>query len=619
MCGFVAIVSRDAPVDVREALHALRHRGPDGEGIWRSADGRVALGHVRLAIVDATGGAQPIANEDKTIHVVASGEIYDYATLRADLVARGHRFRTRSDSELLVHLYEEHGDACVEKVRGELAFVLWDERRQRLLAGRDRFGIRPLVWAEHDGAIVLASEAKALFAAGVRARWDAEAFFVAASVQYVPPDRTLFAGVRTLPPGAILTVEKGRAAVRRYWDLDYPREGEANGDAAQVRALLEDAVAVRADAEVPVAFQLSGGLDSTAVLALAARRLAYRPQAFTLAFDDAAYDERAVAAASADAIGADLHVIDANASALADALPSAIAHGEGLVINAHASAKWLLSRAIARAGFKVALSGEGSDEVFAGYAHLRRDLGVTATETTNAVSVGTMLPNGETLPLDAARRALGFVPSFLEAKAALGRRVHALFAEPFAREVADHDGVARCLGAFDVGGQLAGRSRVHVALHLWTRLALATYILRTLGDGMDLAHAVEVRLPFLDHHVFEHARTLPDAALFGAQDGRVVEKRALRDALVGVVPEGVRTREKHPLLAPPLATAGAGRGRELAGDVLARCAAPFFDRAAVQRLFERVPRMTSQERVVTEPVLMTVLSACILHESWGLG
>src|SRR5580692_3648241 len=228
MCGIVAFFSASAPVDpdaLRRSVHSLHHRGPDGQRQWIDPSGRVGLGHARLSIIDLDGGAQPLSNEDESIHAVVNGELYDFERQRAELEARGHHFRTRSDSEVLIHLYEEYGAHCVDHLRGEVAFVLWDARSQLLLAGRDRFGIKPLYYAEDGDRLVLASEAKALFAASVPAAWDPESFFQAASVGGPAQDRSLFAGVRQLPAGHFLLATARHKNVVRYWDFDFPLAG----------------------------------------------------------------------------------------------------------------------------------------------------------------------------------------------------------------------------------------------------------------------------------------------------------------------------------------------------------------------------------------------------------
>jgi len=226
MCGIVAMYSDREPISselLRRATERLYHRGPDGQRQWIAAHRRVGLGHARLSIIDLTTGDQPIANEDERLHIVVNGEFYDYERIQRELEARGHRLRTRSDSEIALHLYEDFGAQCLHHLRGEFAFALWDEPNQTLFAARDRFGIKPLFYAVRDGTVVLASEAKALFAAGVPARWDPASFHQANSLVPIPDqDRSLFDGVRQVPPGHYLLVSRGNLQVVRYWDFDYP-------------------------------------------------------------------------------------------------------------------------------------------------------------------------------------------------------------------------------------------------------------------------------------------------------------------------------------------------------------------------------------------------------------
>ncbi len=629
MCGLVALFSPEAPVcaaRVERGLEALVHRGPDGRGVWTAPGGEAALGHVRLAIVDPAGGAQPLASEDGAVVAVVTGELYDDARIRADLERRGHRFRTRSDSEILLHLYEEHGEDCLRHLRGEFAFALWDARARRLFCARDRFGVRPLVYARAGGALLVASEAKALFAMGVPARWDAAALAFAMHAQYTQEDRTLFEGVRQVPPGTMLTATSAGVRTARWWDLDVPRAEEKLAPPEVASALgerLDEAVRLRMRADVPVAFQLSGGLDSSAVAALAARRARGPITCFTVSFDHDDYDELGLAQQTADRLGARLITVRASQQDLARALPDAIAHGEGLVVNAHAAAKFLLSRAVRDAGFRVVMTGEGADEVLAGYPHFRRD-GLLAAgagadrvarlAAANGASAGIMMPVGEGLPLDAVRSALGFVPSWMEAKAALGRRVTSLAAPGFLRAHAAGDPYAQMVASFDPA-QLAGRDRVDQAAYTWTKLALAGYILRTLGDGMEMAHSVEGRLPMLDHELFAFVRTLPTEVKIAGE----VEKHVLREAMAPLLPEAVVRRRKHPFMAPPLWRAGSA-ARALADDVLrGPSLPPAFDRAAVVRRLEGLDALSPAERHAWDPALMMVLSASLLEARYRLG
>lgn len=623
MCGLVAVISWNAPPpdeDVGRALDALAHRGPDGRGIWRSADRRAQLGHVRLAVRDLEGGAQPLRSEDGRVVAVVNGELYAARELRAELEAKGHRFATHSDSELVVHAWEQWGRAMLPRLRGEFAFALWDDRDRVLFAARDRFGVKPLAWAEAPGRVILASQARALFALGLPAAWDHASLFQAASFQYAPPDRTLFAGVHELPAGHALLARDGRVHVERYWDLDHAAQPcwtrtEADTVAA-FRERFDDAVRERLSADVPVACQLSGGLDSSAVLASATESQGGPMDAFTVSFvGGEAYDEVALATQTAAHLHARHHVVPVSDADVADHFADAVVSGEGVCINAHAAAKLLLSRAIRRAGFKVVLTGEGADEVLLGYAHLRSDLEGSAARVTssNAASAGLMLPRGDGLSTAAVEHALGWVPTWISAKATLGKRLHALVRDDWRAGFGDRDPARTMLSSFDLGGQVHGREPALQAAYLWTKLALEGYILRTLGDGLEMASGVEGRLPMLDDVLFELIRDMPTAVKIRGG----VEKWVLREAMRGRLPSGVLQREKHPFLAPPMGP----RTLEVARDVLASAAfrsQPLFDPDKVAAWLDAIPTWDTKERKANDPVLFFALSIAVLHSRLGV-
>ena len=623
MCGLVAYVAHGAPPDadrLDRALDAMPTRGPDGRGTWLAPQRRAGLGHVRLATIDPSGGAQPIASEDGQIRIAVTGEIYDRARLRTELSARGHRFRSGSDSELALHVYEDEGTTGLARLRGELALVLWDESARVMVALRDRFGIKPLLYAEHRGTLWLASTPAALFAAGVPARWDYAQVFQLASMQYPLPHATPFAGVSVVPPGHVLVAHEGRVALHRYWDFEVTRAPDDHDDevaAERLRALLDDAVRVRLETEGRPAFQLSGGIDSSAVLASAARQTGSSLDAYTVTFDDPAYDELAIARETATHLGARLNVIEANDASLAEALPAAIAASQGFVINAHAGAKWLLSRAIHRAGHVVVLTGEGADEVLAGYAHLRVDLGgdAAALAQSNTASAGIMLAHGDGLPLSGVQARLGFVPSWLRAKASLGARVHALLAPAFVDAHAGRDAYALLVDHVGPGSQLAARDRLAVSMVLWAKTALEGYILRTLGDGLEMAWSVEGRLPFLDGPFVDWAWPLATRHKIRGD----VEKHVLRSAVATWLPEAVVARRKHPFLAPPsFARPRGSRCRAVLEDGLRSAsfsALPFFDAAAVRRTLDRLDGLPAAERAALDPALMLAFSAHVLSET----
>jgi asparagine synthase (glutamine-hydrolysing) len=641
MCGIVAMLSPSSPVEgqaIRRAIASLHHRGPDGVGVWIDPTGRVGLGHARLSIIDLAGGAQPLASEDGSVRAVVNGELYDFERQRAELEARGHRFRTGSDSEVLVHLYEEHGVRCVDHLRGEVAFVLWDAHSHLLLAGRDRFGIKPLYYWDDGERLILASEAKALFSAGVRAAWDTESFHLAASVGGPAQDRTLFAGVRQLPPGHYLLATPRHRNVVRYWDFDFPRadappDMRSDADhAAELRAELDEAVRLRLRADVPVAIYLSGGLDSCSLLGLASRSATTPPRAFTIAFEHPAYDELAIAREMAAHAGAELTPVPVSETDLADDFGRAVLHAETLMNNTNGVAKFRLSRAVRDAGFKVVLTGEGSDEILAGYPHFRRDMllqsrGAQDPRVTerrlvelseqNAISRGILMPDGEGLSLRSVRTLLGgFAPTWMEAMSTAAAKMRGLLSRDLLAAFGQRDAYALFAGTLDAR-QLEGRDGVHQAQYLWAKSVLPNFILCVLGDRMEMAHSVEGRVPFLDHHVAERAVRLPvDQKIRGT-----VEKYVLREAARPVLTETVYQRQKHPFLAPPVATTPGTRLYDLMQDTL-RGVLPrqsLFDTGAAVALLDRIPAMDVATRTALDPVVVAMLSVALLQEGFGLG
>jgi asparagine synthase (glutamine-hydrolysing) len=378
MCGIIAILDTDSR-NIRErtenALHSLCHRGPDGSGHWQSPDGCVSLGHRRLAIQDIHGGAQPLSNEDNTVVAVVNGEFYDFEPIREQLAGLGHRFQTASDSEILIHLYEQWGFDCLTQLQGEFAFVLWDERRHLLWAARDRFGVKPLYYAETSDGILFSSEIKGLKQAGLALTWDEEGFFEQFIFQTCFEGRTLYRGVSEVLPGHFLTYQSRAARLQKYWDLDDLTPHEENADRAkteefQAEALLtvlDQAVRSRLQTALPTACYLSGGIDSTSVCALLKRNTTHPVQAFSLRFADPEYDEFPLAQQSAAALDIGITEVPISEASLALHFPQTVWHCESLVTNANAVAKFCLSRAVREAGFRIVLTGEGADELFAGY------------------------------------------------------------------------------------------------------------------------------------------------------------------------------------------------------------------------------------------------------------
>jgi asparagine synthase (glutamine-hydrolysing) len=640
MCGIVAVYSRRDPISpatLERATRALWHRGPDGQKQWISRDCRVGLGHTRLSIIDLSTGDQPIASEDGRTHIVANGEFYGYEAIQQELEERGHQLRTRSDSEIALHLFEELGPQCLHQLRGEFAFVIWYEKQRSLFAARDRFGIKPLFYAWHDNALHLASEVKALFAAGVPARWDHESVYQSVSFGGHQM-RTLYDGVYQVPPGHYLIATDKHVQITRYWDFNYPAASDclprrSDADyAAEFRHELEEAVRIRLRADVPVGVYLSGGLDSCAVLGLAARHHAEPIRAFTLTFEDVAYDEGPIAREMAELVGAEFRTIPINQQKLAEAFPDAILQTESLCVNAHGVAKFLLSKAVRDAGYKVVITGEGSDEILGGYAHFRRDMllynreGQDPAEIENllnwlnehnTVSRGLLLPDGDTGDLEGVRRALGYVPSWMETFSSRAVKMQQLWSNDFGCCFAARENYRQLLSDIDIPGQLKGRDALNQSLYLWGKSVLAGYILTMLGDRMEMGHSIEGRVPFLDHHVVECICRQPVSMKIRG----MTEKYVLREASRDVITDAVYRRQKHPFLSPPATlnpdeTFNIYVQDTLRGPVLRSM--PFFDQRKVVSLLDRLNEMDAGERTAWDQILMPIMSMCVLHEGFGL-
>ena len=557
MCGIAGIVAADRlHADERARAQLMRdviaHRGPDGAGLH--ADGFAALAHRRLSIVDLAGGHQPLANEDGSIWVTYNGEIYNHAEVRPRLEAAGHRYRTRSDSETIVHAYEQWGDDCVHRFRGMFAFGLWDAPKRRLLLARDRFGVKPLYWALTDGRLLFASEIKAILESGlVEARPNARALPELLATRYTSGADTLFEGIFKLLPGHRLVFEDGRVAITQYWDV--PSAGP-DPELARLpdrelvdrfRALLQESVRLRLMADVPLGMFLSGGIDSSVVAALMAREVDRPVQTFSVAFADRAYNELAYARQVARAIGAEGHEVVIDDRDFFGALPRLVWHEDEPI--AHPSSVPLhFVSALAREHVKVVLTGEGSDELLAGYGKYPRSLlnwragGLyerlvpSAMRAAVASSVVPRLPGA----LGAyARRSFLAMPRqpaamFFDNFAGMPRQVLRALLDPAA--LAAGDPYAASLAHF---GAPNGASGVLDRL-LYTDLKTYLPELLMKQDQMSMSTSIESRVPFLDHVLVEFAARLPHRLKLTG----FTTKRVLREAARGLLPDAILTRPK---------------------------------------------------------------------------
>jgi len=609
MCGILGLLAPGTQPDLRGQLDLLIHRGPDEGGCYADTD--VFLGARRLSIIDVAGGQQPLSVADGAIWVVQNGEIYNYLALKAELEARGHIFRTHSDTEVIGAAYAEWGTDCAQHLRGIYALAVWDTARRRLLLARDRFGVKPLYLAAlPGGGLAFASEIRPLLGQLPGTRADLAALHALFQVGFVPSPRTAFAGVAKLPAAHVLVAEAGQLRQWPYWDLPRPEPGNGHQSGALdpeviagFRAQLERAVVEQRMSEVPLGALISGGLDSAAIAALLQAHSAERLHTFNIGFEQAGYDETRFAALAASHIGTQHHQVLFRAADF-EQYPAVLAHLEEPQCSATALPIYLLYQACRAAGLTVILTGEGADELLGGYHWFQGD-----------AQARPLL--GWPGPL---RRALAASPLPMSEA---GRRVlRAGTADHLARyaewqDVGDGGQVLApevgrqpaLLEAWrqSPGGEQSGRDPFRQFQYFELHTRLVDFINFEV-DRMSMAHSIEARVPFLDHELWEFAARLPSAALTGGPAPKALLRAAMRDRL----PAATLARRKQGLAAPHAAWLRQARlpdWAESALDERALRANGYFDPAAVARL--RAEHQAG--RANRSRVLMGVVSTQLWH------
>jgi asparagine synthase (glutamine-hydrolysing) len=588
-------------------IRTLRHRGPDGFGV--KAIGSAGLAHARLSIIDLATGAQPMTTVDRPLWITFNGEIYNYIELREELAARGHRFATHSDTEVILRSYLEYGDACVSRFNGQFAFAIWDDARRRLFAARDRIGKKPFYYARTPSAFVFGSELKALLAHGaVPRRFNTQALDQVLTFWCTIPPHTMLADVLELPPGATLTVSGNDLRVSQYWQVEYAdsdgRRSEADY-AEELHALLVDAVRLRMlRSDVPVGAYLSGGLDSTVITSLITRHTDVPLRTFSVTFEDPEFDEGPHQRRVVEALGLRDHMETlCRAEDIGRVFPDVIRHTEQPVVRTAPAPLYLLSRLVREHDYRVVLTGEGSDEVLGGYdifkeAKIRR--------------FWAQRPESRLRPL-LLRRLYPYLPALQsQSPAYLRAFFHAspqALGDPFFSHQPRWEMTSRIkifLSA-DSRARLDGYSardelRAHLpaaysgwssfaqAQHLESSVLLPGYILSSQGDRVQMAHSVEGRCPFLDYRIAEFAAAVPPTLKMKVLD----EKHLLKKAAEGSIPTFVGRRSKQPYRSMEVSSFfDAARKRARFGyvdDMLGERAlrdAGIFEPAAVGRLVDK--------------------------------
>jgi len=579
MCGIAGFFSaRPFPAEAARhldrMLDTIEHRGPDGRGSAVKPEKGYALGHNRLSIIDLNTGHQPIESDRDGNILTVNGEFYDFKRYRSLAMAEGERYRTKSDSEIALTLFAKKGLDFMKDLRGEFAFVLYDAANDRLVIARDRFGIRPFFYHMGEDQFIYGSEAKAVLAHPDVPKRLSRRAALHQLMQTMQPGTSAFEGVEALEPGRLLIVTRrnGKLAyeTRRYWDLDFPREKERDLSLSpethieRARSLLVEAIIHRLEADVPVGCYLSGGIDSCCILGLATGAMQSPVKAFTISFDDDAYDEADIARQMARSMNADQELISLKAGDLyGQNYVDTVWHAERTFYNTLGVAKLLMSRRVRECGYKTVITGEGSDELFGGYPAFKRDMFLHGLaheppevrkkyqdllDESNKIFRGAILAE-TAIRHPAFEKLCGFTPSWIQPWIATLELAKPLLSEESRQEIGDYDPIEAIAAKIDPD-QLADRHPLDKAQYTWSKCQLEGQILNWGGDRVDMANSMESRPAFLDHHLAEAATQLPPELRINGN----IEKWVLREAVKGVLPEVLYKREKFAFMAPPAHT-----------------------------------------------------------------
>ena len=554
MCGISGIVNfnSDDRVDahlLRRMTDSLAHRGPDDKGYF--LEDNVGLGHRRLSIIDLSGGSQPIYNEDGSAVIVFNGEIYNYAELTSELVAQGHTFRSRSDTEAILHSYEQYGSQCVQRLRGMFAFAVWDRPQKRLLLARDRLGIKPLYFHVGRDCFAFASEIKALLELpGVPRELDREAFDLYLSLRYVPGPRTMFQEIFKLQPGHILVFEKNGVRIQKYWDVPYPpsRRRAYSDYLEEFEHLLEESVRLRLIAEVPLGVFLSGGLDSSAILAVMSKLTrGERIKTFSVGYEEGNAGEEEssefhYATMAAKTFGAEHHEFRVSAREFGDFIPDLVWHLDEPLADPSCIPLYFISK-LARKYITVVLSGEGADEILGGYGIYGKMLALESVQRLLAPIPAWFAPGlAHLIPGEARRSRMRMAGLPLEARyRGVSRGFRPEMKTRLLRDCQPGATDARLNELFhSYFQQVKSCSSLDQMLYADTKIWLPDDILLK-ADKMTMANALELRVPFLDHKLVEFCAGLPPKLKLNGQGSKFL----LRQAMSEVLPRPILQRPKQ--------------------------------------------------------------------------
>jgi asparagine synthase (glutamine-hydrolysing) len=566
VCGITGILNLSAQEppsleQITAMISPLRHRGPDQSGVY--LDDAVALGNLRLSIIGLGDGIQPISNETGKLWIVYNGEAFNYIELKGDLIKKGHHFATGTDTEVLLHLYEEYGANCLGMINGQFALAIWNSEKKELFLARDRVGIRPLYYTCSAGRLLFASEIKAILAVDAPRHIDLEALSQVFTFWTTLPGRTVFQGVQEVPPGHYLLVKDARIDPKPYWSIPfYPPEERLNslGEAAeQLRELLNDAVRLRLRADVPVGAYLSGGLDSSIIAMLISRNCQSHLKTFSLGFQAAPFDETSFQRDLIGYLGTDNRQVSISNAEIREFFPDTLWHCEKPMLRTAPVPMFLLSQLVQSEGYKVVLSGEGADEIFGGY-NIYKEAKIRDYWARQPASERRPLLLERLYPYVFQNPARGrsYLRDFFAVQPHEPEQPyfsHKIRWEHSRRNLGFFsDDYRAALCAYDPMQELAGwlpedfsrRDILSRAQLLEMELFLANFLLSSQGDRVGMAHSVEMRHPFLDYRVIDFAFRLPSRWKIRGLN----EKYLLKRAFSGQIPESIVQRDKQPYRAP---------------------------------------------------------------------
>lgn len=566
MCGIVGFYDNSFDAQQQQTvlnsmLTRIRYRGPDEAGLYIHP--QCGMGNVRLSIVDLSTGQQPLCNQDGTLWIAYNGEVYNHLELREQLKQKGHQFRTTCDTEVVLHMYEEYGSGCLEKLNGQFAFSIWDEKARSLFLARDRFGIRPLFYTQVNQKLVYASEIKCLFEhPGVKRQVSLHGMKEALTFWAPLSPNTFFEGIKELPPGHFLEIKDDRVSIQSYWRHQFTAEkfkGSIQEAAEELYSLLKDSVALRLRADVQVAAYLSGGLDSSVTTALVKEVQPNVLNTFSIGFEESAYDESAYQNEVASFFNTNHKSISCNNVAISELLPKALYHAEAPLLRTSPIPMMLLSSLVRQNNIKVVLTGEGADEMLGGYNIFKETL---------IRHFWARQPQSKIRPL-LLKKLYPYIPQMSTSSTVMlkmffgyqleqthspvyshllrwrnGQQLTNLIADDHLRALNGYDPIVNV--ADELGAELHGYSALEKAQLIESRLFMSGYLLSSQGDRMAMANSVEGRYPFLDHRVAEFCATLPDDYKLQGLNEKVLLKTMMKDKL----PVSVVKRSKQAYRAP---------------------------------------------------------------------